>query len=295
MNLFQINYNDTGTDRGMPPDDETFYEEGQSATIMNGGTLERDGFTFNGWRLGDYQNYEGIINPLKEQWNVGDTLQFEIPDEVLTDGDGNEYTTVVIGNQLWTVENLRSTKYADGTDIPNVTNNATWNGLSTPAYCWYNNDPAQGYGALYNWWVVDPANPKQIAPEGWRVPTDADWEELKDYLIANGYNWDGTTEGDKIGKALASSGGEWASWGTAGSVGNDQGSNNSSGFTALPGGYRHSNGSFGNVGAISYWRTATESGASIARVRRLGHHNEGLSRFNYTKGWGFSVRLVRDI
>ena len=219
----------------------------------------------------------------------------KIEPDILIDGDGNEYTTVVIGSREWTVENWRSTKYMDGTAIPNVTNNSEWEGLSTPAYAWYNNDSAQGYGALYNWWVVDPDNPKQIAPEGWGVPTDADWTALEDYLIANGYNWDGTTQDNKIGKALASNGGEWATSNTEGRVGNDQGSNNSSGFSALPGGFRVYSGFFASVGYSGYWWSVTEYDASSAWVRTLGYDNVYLDRSNIDKGLGLSVRLVRDI
>ncbi len=79
----------------------------------------------------------------------------------LKDGDNNVYTTVQIGNQVWTVENLRTTRYADSTAIPNVTGNSEWEALSTPAYCWYNNDLDQGYGALYNRWVVGTLNAKK--------------------------------------------------------------------------------------------------------------------------------------
>ena len=190
---------------------------------------------------------------------------------------------------------MRTTKYIDGTAIPNVTDSTEWEGLSTPAYAWYNNDSAQGYGALYNWWAVDPLNAKSIAPDGWRVPTDADWEELKDYLIANGYNWDETTSGNKIAKSMASSGGEWDPSGIAGHPGNDQGSNNSSGFTGLPGGYRSTNASFDGFGGNGHWWSAAERHASSAWARRLYYNYESLSRSYFNKGWGFSVRLVRDI
>ncbi|MDG5816906.1 InlB B-repeat-containing protein [Chitinispirillales bacterium ANBcel5] len=213
------------------------------------------------------------------------------PDPV--DGDGNSYTTVQIGNQVWTVENLRTTRYTDSTLIPHVTDNSEWSNLSTPAYCWYNNDDTQGYGALYNWWVVDPANPKNIAPEGWRVPTDEDWTELQNYLIANGYNWDGSTTGNKIGKALASDGGEWITDSREGRVGNDQSSNNSSDFSALPGGFRLPRG-IGIVGGNGAWWSATELDASVAYGRRLRYEDEALGRDVYNKGCGFSVRLLRD-
>lgn len=104
-----------------------------------------------------------------------------------TDGDGNTYDAVVIGEQLWTVENLHTTKYQNGTNIPNVTNGSTWKGLTTGAYCWYNNDYntwGVHYGALYNWYAV---NSGLVNNNGYRVPSDADWTKLTDYLINT--NW----------------------------------------------------------------------------------------------------------
>jgi uncharacterized protein (TIGR02145 family) len=118
----------------------------------------------------------------------------------LTDTDGNVYQTVQIGTQVWTVENLRVTKYNDGSSIPLDTSTATWGNATTPMFCYYSNttnsDSIKKYGALYNWYVVNPLNPKKIAPTGWHVPTDAEWDTLQNNLIAKGYNWDGTTTGN---------------------------------------------------------------------------------------------------
>ena len=103
-----------------------------------------------------------------------------------TDGDGNKYDAVVIGEQLWTVKNLHTTKYQNGTNIPNVTDNNTWAGLTTGAYCWYDNDYNNWgvhYGALYNWYAMDGL----VDNNGYRVPSDSDWTQLTDYLI--GTNW----------------------------------------------------------------------------------------------------------
>ena len=104
-----------------------------------------------------------------------------------TDGDGNTYDAVVIGKQLWTVENLYTTKYQNGTSIPNVTDDSTWGGLTTGAYCWYDNDYTtygQYYGALYNWYAVDNG---LVNNNGYRVPSDSDWTQLTDYL--KNTNW----------------------------------------------------------------------------------------------------------
>ena len=225
------------------------------------------------------------------------------------DIDGNVYNTVRIGRQVWTVENWRSTKYADGTPIPHVIDGHEWRGLSTPAYCFIDNttnaDSIALFGALYNWWVVDPANPKNIAPEGWRVPTDEDWTVLEKFLIAKRNKWYGTNEGNKIGKALSSDGGEWWDAFKTGRVGNDQDSNNSSGFSALPGGYRGIYGGFFGVGGNGYWWSATESGGTtgtdrrespirfIARNRSLDYFVESLNSYYSNRGSGLSVRLIR--
>jgi uncharacterized protein (TIGR02145 family) len=210
------------------------------------------------------------------------------------DADGNTYSVIKIGDQFWTVENLRTTKYNDSSDIPNVTEDSVWEDLSTGAYCYYDNDSAANadkYGALYNWYAV---NTGKLAPDGWRVPTDDDWTELEEYLIANGYNWDGSVLTNKIGKALAAKS-DWTGSSDEGAVGNDLSSNNATGFSALPGGYRYDYGYFFNQSNYGNWWGATEFGASSAYYRNLFYDLERLYR-NYTdKEFGFSVRLVRDV
>ncbi len=103
-------------------------------------------------------------------------------DSTVTDIDGNVYNTVVIGSQVWLQENLKTTKFKDGSAIPNVTSDSEWGSINTPGFCWYDNDQAANknkYGALYNWHTV---NTGKLCPEGWRVPTNADWTELIDEL-----------------------------------------------------------------------------------------------------------------
>ncbi|MDD4729737.1 MAG: FISUMP domain-containing protein, partial [Dysgonamonadaceae bacterium] len=119
----------------------------------------------------------------------------------VTDIDDNVYHTVTIGTQVWMVENLKTTKYNDGTSIPLVSDGTAWSNLATPGYCFYNNDAANKstYGALYNWFTV---NTNKLAPTGWHVPTDAESTTLENYLIANGFNYDGTTTGNKIAKSM---------------------------------------------------------------------------------------------
>ncbi len=215
------------------------------------------------------------------------------PDSVI-DADWNVYTTVKIGNQLWTVENLRTTKYNDGSAIPHITDSAAWDTLTTPGYCFYNNTIDEvfikKYGALYNWYAVDT---KKLAPIGWHVPTDADWDTLQNYLIANGYNWDGDTTRNKIAKSMATKT-DWLICSSSGAVGNDLPTNNRSGFSALPGGFRDGDATFSDSSYIGCWWSSTEAGPADAWERYLNYDSNCLYR-NFTyKGCGFSVRLVRD-
>jgi uncharacterized protein (TIGR02145 family) len=138
----------------------------------------------------------------------------------VTDKDGNVYHTVTIGTQTWMVENLKTTKYNDGTAIPFITDNSAWANLTTPGYCWYNNDSTtykNMYGALYNWYAVSTGN---LAPKGWHVATDAEWTTLQNYLITNGYNYDGSTSGNFIAKSLADTL-IWDADTGSGTIGND--------------------------------------------------------------------------
>ena len=169
----------------------------------------------------------------------------------VTDQDGNTYDYLTYGNQVWTVENAEMVTYRDGTPIPQVIDNTEWLNLTTGAWSYYNNDPTKP--RLYNWYAVmgiydsasfsDATLRKEFAPEGWHVPSDAEWTTLEEYLIASDYNYDGTTTGNKIAKAMASTTG-WISSTETGAIGNDQSLNNYSGFNAFPEGYRGNDGSF---------------------------------------------------
>jgi len=217
----------------------------------------------------------------------------------VTDIDGNVYKAIRIGNQVWTLENWRSTKYNDGTEIPHVADSASWYVLTTPGYCYYNNathpDTIKKWGALYNWYVVAPTNLKQIAPAGWRVPTDADWIVLENYLMENGYNWGGTTSGTDIAKSMAAKT-EWKTYtiGSTGAIGNDLSKNNASGFSALPGGYRYFDVNFSSQSIDGCWWSATENSGAYAWNRYLDYRGETLYSIDNDKGCGFSVRLLRD-
>jgi uncharacterized protein (TIGR02145 family) len=215
----------------------------------------------------------------------------------VTDVDGNVYQTVRIGNQVWMTDNLRVTKYNDeATAIPKDTSTTTWANAKTPKYCFYNNtnstNSIKKYGILYNWYVVDPANPKKISPTGWHVPTDGEWDTLQNYLIMKGYNWDGTTTGNKIAKSMAAKT-DWQTHATTGKIGCDLTKNNRSGFSALPGGIRY-NGTFTFQGGHGDWWSATAADASGAWNRYFHSELDYLGRGSFNKGSGFSVRLVKD-
>ncbi|MEN6361028.1 MAG: fibrobacter succinogenes major paralogous domain-containing protein [Bacteroidales bacterium] len=210
----------------------------------------------------------------------------------VTDIDDNVYHTVTIGTQVWMVENLKTTKYNDGTSIPLVSDGTAWSNLAIPGYCFYNNDAANKstYGALYNWFTV---NTNKLAPTGWHVPTDAEWTTLENYLIANGFNYDGTTTGNKIAKSMAATS-IWSTSINTGTIGHDLTKNNSSGFTGFPGGFRTFNGAFGDVSYGGYWWSSTESSAGNAWIRILYYYDSNVYRLDNGEKYGFSVRCLQN-
>jgi uncharacterized protein (TIGR02145 family) len=199
------------------------------------------------------------------------------PGEQITDIDGNTYNTVWIGDKNWIAENMKTTRYNDGTTIPLVTNNTSWYNLTTPGYCWYNNDSstyAQTYGALYNWHTV---NTGKLCPEGWHVPTDEEWILLSNYL-----------GGEDV------AGGKLKETGTTHWESPNTGATNESGFSGLPGGYRLSDGFFICVGGTGSWWSATEYSSDRAWYRTLDYDYSYVARLATYKDYGFSVRCVRD-
>ena len=206
--------------------------------------------------------------------------------------DGVTYNTVSIGNQCWFKENLRTTKYNDGTSISNVTNSSTWTSTTSGAYCCYDNNTSNcdTYGALYNWYAVETG---KLCPSGWHVPSDAEWYTLTNYLSANSQYWCGSNS-SYIAKSLAST----TLWNThtgTCTVGNDLSANNSTGFSALPGGYRrYTDGSFYNLSYNGYWWSSTEYDGSDARLHYLYYNNAHVRRNDVDKRYGFSVRCLRD-
>ena len=192
--------------------------------------------------------------------------------------------TVTIDTQVWAAINLDVTTYRDGTPIPEVTDPAAWSGLTTGAWCYYNNVSTNGttYGKLYNWYAVagihdtDAATPNKIlAPTGWHVPTDAEWTTLTTTL-------GGTAVAGGAMKATTL-------WNSPNNF-----ASNSSGFTGLPGGNRSNDGTFSTIGNYGYWWSSSESSPLYAWYRSLNYNGGSASRSNFHKRFGFSVRCLRD-
>jgi uncharacterized protein (TIGR02145 family) len=192
---------------------------------------------------------------------------------LVSDNDGNTYKTIQIGTQTWMAENLKTTKYNDGTAIPKVTDVVTWTGLTTPGYCWYTNDSVS-YGALYNFYSVIIS---KLCPTGWHVPSDAEWTTLITYLGGE------SVAGDKQKETGIT---HWESPNT--------GATNESGFTALPGGYRNYDGSFTSIRKDGYWWSSTESSSVDAYYNDLFYDSDIAASDDSDKKDGFSVRCLMD-
>ena len=204
------------------------------------------------------------------------------------DIDGNVYNTVTIGTQTWMMENLKTTHYNNNTAIPMVTDSAGWKKLKTPGFCWYNNDSTSnknGLGALYNWYAADTAI---LAPTGWRVPTEDDWNLLESnvsvYLYASG----------SLAKILASNTG-WNKSLNTGAIGNNLLINNSSGFTALPGGSRENYiHSFNSIDSTGVWWSSTYKSDTTGLSMLMRCDLNSVDRTSKHKWKGLSVRCVKN-
>jgi uncharacterized protein (TIGR02145 family) len=196
----------------------------------------------------------------------------------VTDADGNTYGTIMLGTQEWTMSNLNVATYRNGDPIPQVQDFATWQDLTTGAWCYYENNSANGpvYGRMYNWYAVN--DPRGLAPAGWHVASDEEWGVMIDLF-------GGTNE---AGGALKATGTTlWAD--------PNEGATNASGFTALPGGRRDSNLDFGNMGEVGKWWTSTEHSAPFAKSRTVDYDSDAaLGGYYGDKNNGYSVRCVKD-
>jgi len=201
--------------------------------------------------------------------------------QTVTDYDGNVYNTVTIGNQVWMKENLKVIHYNNGTEIPKATSfsNGIW--FSNGALCYYNNDSTSYYdlyGPLYNWLAVN--NSQKVCPLGWHVPTQSEWFILSDYLGGGNIAGGKLKETDTI---------HWHSPNTS--------ADNSSGFTALPGGllnsYSH-NGQFQYVGEMGHFWSSTLVCSTTIWFALLSAFNSRLEIPSYGDECGFSIRCIKD-
>jgi uncharacterized protein (TIGR02145 family) len=223
---------------------------------------------------------------------------------IVKDVDGNVYDTIHIGAQVWMKQNLKVTHYRNGDPIITGLSTYDWCKLTSGAYCSYENDNnyAKTYGYLYNWYAVK--DERNIAPIGWHIPSDDEWRTLVNFLIANGYNYDGTTVDNKIAKSLAanSESDNYSWWPSmiAGDVGYLQPSNNKSGFTALPGGERNVNCTFENLKLRGCWWSTTEvkltdwPDIDFAKGYLIDYDANGVYAINTQKMVGYSIRCIKD-
>jgi uncharacterized protein (TIGR02145 family) len=199
--------------------------------------------------------------------------------QTVTDIDGNVYKTVTIFREVWMMENLKTTRYNDSTRIPLVIDNEAWR-EATPAYCWYENFEYANkntYGALYNWYAI---NTNKLCPTGWHVSTKKEWNHLLDHLGPMQAGWALKERGTTHWRAP------------------NAGVTNSSGFTALPGGYRRSNGVFYGIGLMGYFWAAPGNFTVIPWYQgwklSWGYYSQVECANFHKKRVGLSVRCIKD-
>jgi uncharacterized protein (TIGR02145 family) len=218
-------------------------------------------------------------------------IQSESRAQTVSDADGNFYSTVTIGTQIWMAENLRTTRFRNGSAIPLVTDGTKWCNLVTPGYCWYDNDPASNknsYGALYNWFAINTGN---LCPNGWHVPSDEEWTKLTNYL------------GVKVagGKLKETGSGHWFLPNTN--------ATNETGFNALAGGSRNDITNYASIpidseerkcvfdfkGRYGYWWSSSPSSfTNFAKYRVISYYVGSIGGKDELKRNGLSVRCIKN-
>lgn len=280
-----------------------------------------DGITIDGAGAGSFTSNIADLEPGTQYYlrayatnsngtGYGNALAFTtLYEGTVMDIDGNVYRTVIIGSQEWMAENLRATNYNNGDAIHTDLNGDEWYYITEGAYAVFDhnlpsaegiNSPEEmvaAYGKLYNWYVVD--DPRGLCPEGWIVPSDYDWTQLENYVVAQGFPNSSVANG--AGNALkscreigspfegcdTSEHPRWRSFGTQ--YGFDE-----FGFSALPGGWRGGDGTYGSIGISGNWWSATEGGGANARLRRLHDSSGDVYQGGNKKRIGYSIRCIRD-
>jgi uncharacterized protein (TIGR02145 family) len=193
----------------------------------------------------------------------------------VTDIDGNVYGVVKIGNHYWSTENLRTSHYNDGTAIPTGLSNTAWSATTTGAYALYNDELSNNttYGKLYNWHAV---NTDKLAPAGWHVPSSAEWDELINAIGGNSV----------AGGKMKSTSSLWEA--------PNAGADNSTGFNALPSGYRGTGGGYSVLGKAAYWWHRNERNSTQANYTDVSASLPNSFSNAATKTFGYAIRLVKD-
>lgn len=244
------------------------------------------------YTTGDRLKFKGISGNYS-------TIKTDIPSEdktitfnfiACTDIDNNHYSVVEIGNKVWMAENLKVTKYADGTAIPLVNSNASWASLgdndTDDAFCYYDDDANSIYGALYTTAAAmngagssrnNPSGVQGVCPDSWHLPSDLEWWEVRGIL------------------GLPTAAGQMKETGTEHWASPNTGATNESGFTALPGGDRRSdNGTFRNLSYGGAWHTTYHQSETNVLIINLVYLNEDIKAFYLPKSGAYSVRCVKD-
>ena len=209
--------------------------------------------------------------------SISCTKKEEKPPDPVTDIEGNTYKTVRIGLQIWMAENLKTTKFNDGTSIAPVADSIAWRNLATPGYCMYNkNDTAykRTYGLLYNAYTADSG---KVCPTGWHLPGIEEWQQLSDFLADSIYT-----------------GGKLKETGTTHWMTPNKGATNTTGFSALPAGIRYFEGSFTAISYYTAFWSASASGNEEEGYSSLYYGDAKVNMGHVSKKHGFSIRCVKD-
>jgi uncharacterized protein (TIGR02145 family) len=242
-------------------------------SVLNAGNSANNTKIIN---LGDPVNPKDAVNKDYVDAQIL-LLQSYINTLPVTDIDGNTYLPVTICNQTWTKSNLNVSHYRNGDEIPQVTDPTQWANLTTGAWCYYNNDPANEavYGKLYNWYAVN--DPRGLAPQGWHIPTNAEWTTLTNCL-----------------GGLTVAGGKMKEVGTVHWNVPNTNATNQSGFNGLPGGNRGNDGNHYFLNGYGNWWSSSLQSTNNPWSRALAYNNAIVGVNNLGSNYGFSVRCIKD-
>jgi uncharacterized protein (TIGR02145 family) len=261
-----------------------FTNNGQFTATVCGTNCSVTGFGNNPYVGGQSQQ----ISLQGGTQSVGNLIVCNPGGSTVTDIDGNVYSTLIIGNQEWMQENLKTTHYKNGVAIPTGLSDAQWQATTSGAYAIYNDSAINNtvYGKLYNWYAV--ADPNGLCPTGWHEPEDWEWNVLiKTIDPSADTTCSGCSQSQTAGGAMKEIG--LSHW-----LGPNAGATNSSGFTGLPGGVRASNGPYSAIGVYGFWWSATQGSTASAYCRSLMYGPSSVTRSNFSKNNGYSVRCVKD-